>query len=223
VFGAPNSVRYEQRFEQTIRSHVPGKTALEIGCGEGLTARTVCDFGAAFVLGVDVSTNFIQKARRLEIPGRLEFQCADVLQAVDGTYDVIFGRSILHHIDFQAGLEKMYRHNLNPGGVMVFMEPLGSHPLLRFYHFVARAAHTADERPFDRQDLRWFTETFPRVRISPFGFFSFVAGLGSHLLFQTADNPLLRKADAADEWLVHRVPALGPYYRHCLVEIEKSY
>ena len=115
----------------------------------------------------------------------------------------------------------MYTHHLNPGGIMVFMEPLGSNPLIKLYHLLARSAHTPDEKPFDRKEFQWFAATFPRVEIYPFNLFSFAAGLGSHLLFQRADNIVLRMADVADEWLARRVPPLKPYYRHCLIEIRK--
>ena len=221
VFKSPNSARYDRRFEETIRSHVIGKRALEIGCGDGLTAQKVSAFGAAYVLGVDVSQDFIAKARRLEVPGRLEFRCADALRSVDGSYDVIFGRSILHHIDYKEGLYEVYSRNLNAGGVMVFMEPLGSNPLIKLYHLLAGSAHTPDEKSFNRKELRWFADTFPRIRIYPFNFLSFVAGLGSHLVFDAADNAILRMADVADEWLACRVPPVRPYYRHCLIEIDK--
>ncbi len=222
VFTSPNSARYDRRFDETIRSHAIGKRVLEIGCGDGLTAQRVSAFGAAYVLGVDVSQDFIAKARRLEIPGRLEFRCEDALRSVDGSYDVILGRSILHHIDFKEGLYDIYSRNLNPGGVMVFMEPLGSNPLIKLYHLLARSAHTPDEKSFERKEFRWFADTFPSVRIYPFNLFSFVAGLGSHLVFNSADNVVLRSADVADEWLAGRVPLLWPYYRHCLIEIDKG-
>jgi 2-polyprenyl-3-methyl-5-hydroxy-6-metoxy-1,4-benzoquinol methylase len=222
VFDSPNTLRYDRQFDETIRSHALGKRALEIGCADGLIAKRVLDFGAAYVLGIDVSHEFIGRAKRLEVPGRLEFRCADVLQTVEGTYDVIFGRSILHHIDYKEALSNLYRRNLNPGGIMVFMEPLGSNPLIKLYHLVARSAHTPDEKSFDRNELQWFTETFPGTRIHPFNLLSFVTGLGSHILFRTANNPMLRLADTADEWLARHAPRLSPYYRHCLIEINKQ-
>jgi SAM-dependent methyltransferase len=222
VFASPNSARYERQFEEAIRSRVVGKTALELGCGDGLTSRKVSELGASHVLGVDVSTDFIRKANALTIPGRLEFLCADVLQNVSGTYDVVFGRSILHHIDYKHGLRAIYHDNLNAGGRMVFMEPLGSNPVIQLYHRVAGSAHTPDEKPFDRKELQWFLDTFPVVRIYPFNLLSLVAGLGSHVVFESADNALLRMADVADEWLARQVPLLRPYYRHCLIEIDKS-
>ncbi|NJL52516.1 MAG: hypothetical protein HC930_10405 [Hydrococcus sp. SU_1_0] len=64
---------------------------------------------------------------------------------------MIFGRAILHHLDYQEVLGRLYRDNLNPGGVMIFMEPLGSNLLLRLYWQLAKEAHTPDENLYARR------------------------------------------------------------------------
>ncbi|MBI4427973.1 MAG: class I SAM-dependent methyltransferase [Ignavibacteriales bacterium] len=74
VFQSPNSVRYEQMFDRFLAQASKGKRALEIGCADGLTAEKVYSLGAQFVLGIDISENFIKKAKEREKRGKLEFR-----------------------------------------------------------------------------------------------------------------------------------------------------
>jgi len=221
VFLSPNSTRYEKLFYGLISDNVVGKVALEVGCAEGLASKQVFDFGARHVLGIDVSQDFISRAKPLEKPGQLEFECADVGAGIEGTFDVIFGRSILHHIDYRTVLQKLFDNNLREGGIMIFMEPLGANPLIRIYQLVAQSAHTPDEQSFLRSDLQWFRAAFAQVRIYPFNLFSLPAGIISNFIFKEPDNLLLRLSDHVDEWFARNASILTPYFRHCLVVIRK--
>lgn len=221
VFSSPNSARYEKLFYGLISENVVGKDALEVGCAEGLASKQVFDFGAHYVLGIDVSQEFISRAKPLEKPGQLEFKCVDAGAGLEGTFDVIFGRSILHHIDYRTVLQNLFDNNLKGGGIMVFMEPLGANPLIRIYQLVAQSAHTPDEQSFLRSDLRWFRAAFAQVRIYPFNLVSLPAGVISSLVFKDPDNLFLRLSDQLDEWIVRNASFLTPYFRHCLVVIRK--
>jgi 2-polyprenyl-3-methyl-5-hydroxy-6-metoxy-1,4-benzoquinol methylase len=37
------------------------------------------------------------------------------------SYDLIIGRAVLHHVDYQQVLRQLYDNNLNPGGKMFFI------------------------------------------------------------------------------------------------------
>jgi hypothetical protein len=119
-------------------------------------------------------------------------------------------------------LERLYADNLEPGGVMVFMEPLGSSLLIRLFHALVPSAQTPDEKPFDRGDLRWMRRTFPRLEVLPVNYLSFPLGLLSSLLFARADNALLRAADRADVWLGRSLPFLVPHFRQAIFVIRKD-
>ena len=45
-------------------------------------------------------------------------------------------------------------------------------------------------------------------------------GLFSHFIFRKPDNVLLKMSDAMDERLA-KFPVLSPYFRYCLIVIEK--
>lgn len=221
VFECPNTRRNERLFEERLRAGVAGARVLDIGCGDGDSSERLLDLGAAYVRGIDIAQTFIARAKARERTGRLEFACRDVGQPLDGRFDVIFGRSILHHLDWREVLERLHAANLNPAGRMLFMEPLGENLLIRLFHGLARRAHTRDERPFDRADLRWLRRRFPRLEVLPINYLSFPAGLVSSFLFRRADNPMLRLCDRVDDWLARRVALLVPRFRQAILVIGK--
>lgn len=156
--------------------------------------------------GIDVSRRFVKSARRHEIPGRLEFALGDVTEPLQGTYDLIFGRSILHHIDWRPFMRRAYADNLAPGGALVFMEPVGSNLLSKVFHLLVREAHTPDERPFMLDDQRWIRRTFAGAEVIPINIVSFSAGIVCSLVLDRPDNALMRGADRVDRWLERRLP-----------------
>lgn len=116
VFESPNTLRYERLFNETIRSAIKNKRALEIGCGDGIVAEQVFEFGPSYLFGIDISQEYVNAAKLRERKGRLEFVCADVSTAINSKFDLIYGRSILHHIDYRETLKSLYDKNLNRGG-----------------------------------------------------------------------------------------------------------
>jgi len=213
IFACPNTRRAVQHFDELLRQSVLGKRVLEIGCGTGDVARRLASFGAAYVLAVDISETRIKEAKAHEIPGALEFAVADMSQPLEGIFDVIVGRAILHHLDYQEVLVRLSRTNLSEHGMMIFYEPLGSNPLMRLFQWWSRHAHTEDEHPFERRDLRWLKKTFPDFTLIPVNFLSLPLGALSSLIFKKPDNWMLRVADRVDQVLAH-VPWLRPYFRY---------
>lgn len=221
VFDCPNTVEHERAFSERVKADIAGKRVLEIGCGDGSHAEQLLSFGAAYVYGIDISEKFIARAKERGIPGRLEFAERDAIDPVGGTFDIIFGRAILHHLDYRPVLKRLHDRNLSPDGFMIFMEPLGAHPLIRLFHAVARSAHTRDERPFYREDLCWLRDSFARLEILPVNFLSLPFGLLSSLVFERADNLMMRVCDKADRWLAAHVPPLVPSFRQAILVIGK--
>lgn len=219
VFESPNTAAHERIFARLLTGAIAGRRVLELGCGAGEHAEWLLAAGAGHVLGVDVSEKFVTRAREREIPGRLEFRLGDVMQPIEGSFDLIFGRAILHHLDYRPLLVRLREQNLKPGGRMVFMEPLGSSLLIRLFWLLAPGAHTPDERPFDGADLRWLRQSFAEVEILPINYLSFPAGLFSSLVFRRADNALLRLCDKADRWIAGHLRWLVPHFRQAILVI----
>lgn len=96
---------------------------LEIGCGTGLfTGKVATLTSASDITAVDVSPDLLSQARQ-KYPA-IKFQEADAMQLpFDAqSFDVIFGSSIVHHLDIQQCFRELFRV-LRPGGRIVFAEP----------------------------------------------------------------------------------------------------
>jgi SAM-dependent methyltransferase len=149
----------------------------------------------------------------------MEFRLVDAHEPIEGVFDLVFGRSVLHHIDFRAFLARTYEENLAPGGRMAFMEPL-AHPMTLAFHRFVPSAHTPDERPLRPADLRWMHERFPRTRVVAINLLSFPAGALSSLVSKDPANAFMRAADRADRALERR-ERLVPFYRQGFLVVDK--
>jgi 2-polyprenyl-3-methyl-5-hydroxy-6-metoxy-1,4-benzoquinol methylase len=177
-WGTPaGRVRAERRARQLVEhgQMQPGIRALEIGCGSGLFTEKVARSGAD-ILAVDISPELLALARKRDLePGRVRFLLArfeDRLE-VEGPFDVIYGSSVLHHLELRPALLRIYDF-LRPGGLMVFAEPNMLNPqvfLERHVRFIGeRLYNSPDETAFVRWRLKRTLEEigFGDVQIRPF-------------------------------------------------------
>jgi ubiquinone/menaquinone biosynthesis C-methylase UbiE len=103
---------------------VPGRRAIELGCGTGVFLARLAGSGAD-ILGVDLSSHLLARARaRLaEVPNvRLALGNAEQLPCGEGRLDAVYGSSVLHHLDLDAALTEVHRV-LRRGGRAAFAEP----------------------------------------------------------------------------------------------------
>lgn len=222
VFQSPNTRHHERAFDARAFALAQGSRVLEIGCSSGAFTQRLLDAGAAHVTGIDLAESEVAAARAAHTAEELTFRVHDANDPLDGTFDLIVGRAVLHHLRWHDVLPRLYEHNLAPGGTMLFWEPMGSNTLLKLYHRYATSLHTDEERPFYRRDLRWIRSRFPQVELVPVNLLSLPAGVASSLLLRRLgpDNALMRAADRADRRL-GRVAALGPSFRVGMLAITK--
>jgi 2-polyprenyl-3-methyl-5-hydroxy-6-metoxy-1,4-benzoquinol methylase len=101
----------------------PGVRALEIGCGTGMFTEMFASSGANLV-AIDISSDLLKKAQARNLPPDralfLEKRIEDY--DTDGSFDAVIGSSVLHHLDIETALTKIYTL-LRPGGFMCFTEP----------------------------------------------------------------------------------------------------
>ena len=136
----------------------PGRTVLEIGCGTGMFTEMFALSGARIV-AVDISYDLIEIARSRGLPDKQvvflqkRFEDCDV----DGPFDAVIGSSVLHHLDIQEALAKIYEL-LKPGGIMSFAEPNMLNPQIMVQKNVplikARMGDSPDETAFFRRRIR---------------------------------------------------------------------
>jgi SAM-dependent methyltransferase len=109
---------------------------LEIGCGAGAAAAAVAAGTEAEVIGIDVSSAFLDQARATHRAKNVRFEKRDLLADEPfelGTFDFVFGNGILHHL--VTRLDRVLR-NLravtSQGGSMAFIEPNLMNPYCAF-------------------------------------------------------------------------------------------
>ncbi len=118
---APSSVPDHRRFNHTIRyqqqllADVPehARTAIDAGCGEGLAARTLARAGLT-VTGIDADAPSIERARAQESEG-ITYVVGDIFSTDLEPADVVYSGALLHHMDIDAGLERL-KSWVAPGG-----------------------------------------------------------------------------------------------------------
>ena len=103
---------------------VPGKLALELGCGTGIFLEKVATAGARIV-GLDLSADLLSKARK-RLAGAVNVVLhrgnAEHMPYGASAFDTVYGSSVLHHLDLDRALGEVFRV-LRPGGRCVFTEP----------------------------------------------------------------------------------------------------
>lgn len=151
---------------------------LDYGCGLGALSIHLADAGAASVTGVDLSPASVEFARarvahfRPAAPIEFVTAPAEDTGLASGSFDLVAGRFVLHHLDVPAAVRELDRL-LAPRGRGVFVETSGLNPLTIFLRsqivhrgrFGAIRLGTEDERPLTRGDLRVLRRTFPGLRV----------------------------------------------------------
>lgn len=186
-----------------------GRRVLDYGCGEGETALMLAEHGAR-VTGIDISERRIQKAREAgEALQNVSFHVmnAEQLSFDDGSFDLVCGTSILHHLDLDRALGEIAR-TLDPAGKAIFLEPLGHNPFIKLYRRLTPRFRTDDEHPLVMGDLEIFERHFGSVETSFFHLTSLAAVVARRTrVFATLSGALAR----VDKVLFSRLPFVRRY------------
>src|SRR5262245_26924460 len=154
-----------EHYEGLVLRECRGKRVLEYGCGEGRFTVRLASAGAE-VHAIDISDVALETARQRAAAQSLDvdFRLMDAsrLQFEEGTFDLICGRSILHHLDLQRAWSEVAR-TLAPDGRAIFLEPLGDNPALRLARKFTPELRSPDERPLRRRDIRSASRYFGRI------------------------------------------------------------
>jgi trans-aconitate 2-methyltransferase len=96
------------------------ETVLDAGCGTGRVTRLLLErLPDGRVIGVDASTQMIEKARQASLGDRAEFIVSDLLDLdLDEPVDAIFSNATFHWILDHRKLFERLHTALRPGGVM---------------------------------------------------------------------------------------------------------
>ena len=150
---------------------------LDYGCGIGQSLQEVVKFNPKKIFGIDISEVSIQKAKdtiqKSNSNVELLVDNCEKTKFNDSTFDIIYGSGILHHLDISLCLKEMHRI-LKPGGRFLFIEPLGTNPMINFYRKLTPNSRSKDEHPLINDDFELIKSNFNKLQIKYYGFFTLI-------------------------------------------------
>ena len=203
------------------------KVALDYGCGRGYVAVRIAQAGAASVTGIDLSSAEIEDGKRRAVEGgvadRVSFVVGDAHHTpfADGSFDLIVGAAILHHLDLERSLREIKRL-LRPGGEAVFVEPLWHNPLLRLGRLLSPGARTTDEHPITAADWELCSSIFDGFTHTERELLTIPLMPLNLLLPQRGQAMLARSVLRGDRRLIARFPSWSKYARVTFLRFRQS-
>ena len=199
--------------------NLEGKQLLELGCGTGKMAVLFAKSGAE-VTAFDLSPVSVYTARQMAAVNNTDIDFAvasgENLPFANDSFDIIFGKSILHHLIIDFGKHDIYRV-LKKGGKAVFVEPLGMNPVLTFVRKYVPYRHKHQvgvDQPLTYNDIRTWTKEFQSVKFRELELLSMV----ERAFGWDAKFMLLRKMD---KFLLKNIPFLRRFCRYVVIYTNK--
>jgi SAM-dependent methyltransferase len=108
---------------------VAGKTVIDFGCGEGHECVELAQRGARKVIGVDIRSELLERARELAIRHGVAETCK-FAQRTQEKADMVISLDAFEHFDNPAEILSLMEGLLKPGGsIRVSFGPTWYHPL----------------------------------------------------------------------------------------------
>ncbi|GIG54192.1 class I SAM-dependent methyltransferase [Demequina activiva] len=113
-----HSIAYQRELSELIPE--TARTALDVGCGEGLLARELVKRGLA-VTALDTDAASIERARA-QLSDGIDYRIADVMteHLREHGFDVVTCVATLHHLDLDSGLRRLSELTA-PGGTVLIV------------------------------------------------------------------------------------------------------
>ena len=164
-------------FYDCLKIKTRNAKVLDYGCGVGPTVIKVSNYGPKKITGIDISEISIKKAkdrtRHLGTMVELKVDNCERTSFENDCFDLVYGHGILHHLEFSKCLDEILRI-LKPGGSLLFVEPLGTNPIINLYRKLTPKSRSIDEHPFTSKDFLLLKNKYKEVEIKYYGFLTLV-------------------------------------------------
>jgi len=149
---------------------------LDYGCGVGSSLEKVIEFKPKKIIGIDISEISIEKAKKncgLKSNIELFVDNCEKTKFENNSFDIVYGTGILHHLNIDICVSEILRI-LKPGGKLLFIEPLGTNPLINLYRKLTPNSRSIDEHPLINSDFKLIKNKFHKTEIKYYGFLTLV-------------------------------------------------
>jgi SAM-dependent methyltransferase len=193
---------------ELLHERALGGRVLELGCGPGSHSFALAALGAQ-VVGIDISRQAVEESKAAaaakSLGERMSFELmnAEALDFESGSFDLVFGLGLLHHVDLTKALPEIARV-MRPHASAIFLEPMGHNPFFNLYRRYTPELRTPTEHPLLLEDLALARKHFKRTRTR---FFHLAALLATPLRGRRSFWSLLAPLEAVDEALFRWLPA----------------
>ena len=214
--------RTKQHYHGLVERYGAGRRALGIGVGVGGHAFELASLGAS-VVGIDISDVGVDQAQRKAaeegMSDRLDFRVmnAESLDFPDGSFDLVYGSGILHHLDLDKVCGELSRV-MTDGGTGVFFEPLGHNPLINLYRRLTPQMRTADEHPLRIEDLEVISRFFAGTVVEYFH----LTSLGSVMFSKIPGYRMLRRSLELVDTALFKIPWIRRYAWIVVIRVENT-
>lgn len=203
---------------------VRGKRVLDVGCGDGWFSVLLAKRGAT-VSGFDISAEGVEAAREWAEANGVARSCGFTVGSVydipypDGSFDLVAGQSILHHVSDKAKVAHELARVLRPGGFGVFHEPFGDSLALEWLRrFVPVPSAAPDDPDQWKQQIKY-------SELQPFQD-QFEVGVHEFEFLTRLERVITRKGfgdwlRSVDHKLFRRVPFLRRFARAVVITLRK--
>ncbi|RDW17673.1 class I SAM-dependent methyltransferase [Oceanobacillus chungangensis] len=119
----------EQPAIKSAISTLKEKSILDLGCGTGHFAKYCIENGASKVMGVDISRNMIEQAKKENGHEKIEYICTPIedLELHNQKFELIISSLAIHYIEDYSKLIVKVRSLLNKNGEFIFST---EHPIV---------------------------------------------------------------------------------------------
>lgn len=165
-------------FDQEIQNDCKDKNILDYGCGIGLNTEKYLKYLPKKITGIDISEISLQKARKrvkLYENQKVEFKqdnCEN-LSLENESFELVYGTGVLHHLKLDLAIKEIARV-LKKDGKIIFVEPLGTNPIINLYRWMTPKARSQDEHPFNEKDFAFMRNHFKDLKIKYYGFLTLI-------------------------------------------------
>ena len=164
-------------FFRYLERKVKNSEVLDYGCGVGSSVEKIVEYKPKRIHGIDISEVSISKAKKRaeNLPGEIIYQVdnCEKTRFEENTFDLVYGTGILHHLQFNKCLDEIFRI-LKSDGSLVFIEPLGTNPIINLYRKLTPNSRSKDEHPLINKDFDYIQSKFKDLKVNYYGFITLI-------------------------------------------------